>query len=193
MKHAIWRLTTIAVVLAIATACGGKKPPVTTPGPPPFPAPPAPADPNPVVPPPPQPTALPVPPESNPNVRPYDALSPDDINKKAILKPVFFLYDSDELDEASRKTLDANAQILKEYRAWVLTVEGHCDERGTPEYNLSLGDRRAQAAKNYLLSLGIGAERLKTVSYGKEFPFNPGHDEGAWQQNRRAQFMVTAK
>jgi peptidoglycan-associated lipoprotein len=193
MKHAIWRLTTIAVVLAVATACGGKKPPVTTPGPPPFPAPPAPADPNPVVPPPPQPTALPVPPETTPNARPYDALSPDDINKKAILKPVFFLYDSDELDEASRKTLDANAQILKEYRAWVLTVEGHCDERGTPEYNLSLGDRRAQAAKNYLLSLGIGAERLKTVSYGKEFPFNPGHDEGAWQQNRRAQFMVTAK
>ena len=193
MKDAFWRLTTIAAVLAIATACGGKKP-VPTPGPPPFPAPPAaPADPNPVVSTPPQPTALPVPPEANPNARPYDALSTDDINKKSILKPVFFVYDSDELDEPARKTLESNAQILKEYRAWVLTVEGHCDERGTPEYNLSLGDRRAQAAKNYLLSLGITADRLKTVSYGKEFPFNPGHDEGAWQQNRRAQFMVTAK
>ena len=73
----------------------------------------------------------------------------------------------------------------------MLTVEGHCDERGTPEYNLSLGDRRALAAKNYLLTLGIIADRLKTVSYGKEFPFNPGHDEASWTLNRRAQFMVT--
>jgi len=193
MKDALWRLTIIAAVLAIAAACGGKKPPVTKPGPDPFPSTSVPADPNPVVSPPPQPTALPVPPDANPNARPYDALSTDDINKKSILKPVFFALDSDELDEAGRKTLESNAQILKEYRAWVLTVEGHCDERGTPEYNLSLGDRRAQAAKNYLLSLGITADRLKTVSYGKEFPFNPGHDEGAWQQNRRAQFMVTAK
>jgi len=193
MKDAFWRLTIIAAVLAIAAACGGKKPPVTKPGPDPFPSTSVPADPNPVVSPPPQPTALPVPPDANPNARPYDALSTDDINKKSILKPVFFALDSDELDEAGRKTLESNAQILKEYRAWVLTVEGHCDERGTPEYNLSLGDRRAQAAKNYLLSLGITADRMKTVSYGKEFPFNPGHDEGAWQQNRRAQFMVTAK
>ena len=193
MKDAFWRLTIIAAVLAIAAACGGKKPPVTKPGPDPFPSTSVPADPNPVVSPPPQPTALPVPPDANPNARPYDALSTDDINKKSILKPVFFAYDSDELDEAGRKTLESNAQILKEYRAWVLTVEGHCDERGTPEYNLSLGDRRAQAAKNYLLSLGITADRMKTVSYGKEFPFNPGHEEGAWQQNRRAQFMVTAK
>jgi peptidoglycan-associated lipoprotein len=193
MKDASWRLTIIAAVLAIATACGGKKPPVTKPGPDPFPSTSVPADPNPVVSTPPPPTALPVPPDANPNARPYDALSTDDINKKSILKPVFFSYDSDELDEPARKTLESNAQILKEYRAWVLTVEGHCDERGTPEYNLSLGDRRAQAAKNYLLSLGITADRLKTVSYGKEFPFNPGHEEGAWQQNRRAQFMVTAK
>jgi peptidoglycan-associated lipoprotein len=193
MKDAFWRLTIIAAVLAIAAACGGKKPPVTKPGPDPFPSTSVPADPNPVVSPPPQPTALPVPPDANPNARPYDALSTDDINKKSILKPVFFALDSDELDEAGRKTLESNAQILKEYRAWVLTVEGHCDERGTPEYNLSLGDRRAQAAKNYLLSLGITADRMKTVSYGKEFPFNPGHDEDAWQQNRRAQFMVTAK
>jgi len=193
MKDAFWRLTIIAAVLAIAAACGGKKPPVTKPGPDPFPSTSVPADPNPVVSTPPPPTALPVPPDANPNARPYDALSTDDINKKSILKPVFFALDSDELDEAGRKTLESNAQILKEYRAWVLTVEGHCDERGTPEYNLSLGDRRAQAAKNYLLSLGITADRMKTVSYGKEFPFNPGHDEDAWQQNRRAQFMVTAK
>jgi peptidoglycan-associated lipoprotein len=186
------RLTIAAAVLAVCAACGGKKPPTTAPPPPnPFPAT-APADTTPVSTPRP-PDALPVPPDVNPNTRPYDNLSPDDINKQSILKPVFFAYDSDEIDEAGRKTLEGNAQILKDYKGWVLTVEGHCDERGTPEYNLSLGDRRAQAAKNYLLSLGINADRLKTVSYGKEFPFNPGHDESSWTQNRRAQFMVTAK
>ena len=189
MRHAVSRLTIAAVVLAITAACGGKKPPTTNPnGPAPFPAPPVNTTPPP---PPPPPDPLPVPPEVNPTTRPYDNLAPDDINKQLILKPVFFAYDSDEIDEAARKTLEANAQILKDYRTWVLTVEGHCDERGTPEYNLSLGDRRALAAKNYLQTLGINADRLKTVSYGKEFPFNPGHDESAWTLNRRAQFMVT--
>jgi peptidoglycan-associated lipoprotein len=72
-------------------------------------------------------------------------------------------------------------------------VEGHCDERGTAEYNLALGDRRAAAAVAYLRSLGITADRLKTVSYGKEFPFDPGHDEAAWSQNRRAHFVITGK
>jgi peptidoglycan-associated lipoprotein len=191
MRHVFSRLTIAAAVLAITAACGGKKPPTTVPpsnGPDPFPTssgstPPVTSTPT--------PDPLPVPPDVNPTARPYDNLSPDDINKQAILKPVFFAYDSDELDEAARKTLEANALVLKEYRAWVLTVEGHCDERGTPEYNLSLGDRRALAAKNYLMTLGVTAERLKTVSYGKEFPFNPGHDEASWTLNRRAQFMVT--
>ena len=191
MRHVFSRLTIAAAVLAISAACGGKKPPTPVPpsnGPDPFPTSSGSSTPtsNPI-----PPDPLPVPPDVNPTARPYDNLSPDDINKQAILKPVFFAYDSDEIDEAGRKTLEANAGILKEYRAWVLTVEGHCDERGTPEYNLSLGDRRAQAAKNYLLTLGITADRLKTVSYGKEFPFNPGHDESSWIQNRRAQFMVT--
>jgi peptidoglycan-associated lipoprotein len=190
MRHVFSRLTIAAAVLAITAACGGKKPPTTVPpsnGPDPFPT----SSGSAPVTSTPTPDPLPVPPDVNPTTRPYDNLSPDDINKQAILKPVFFAYDSDELDEAARKTLEANAQVLKEYRTWVLTVEGHCDERGTPEYNLSLGDRRAQAAKNYLLTLGVTADRLKTVSYGKEFPFNPGHDESSWTQNRRAQFMVT--
>ena len=79
---------------------------------------------------------------------------------------------------------DANLTVI---------VEGHCDERGTAEYNLALGERRAVAARAYLVSLGIAAERLRTVSYGKEFPFDPGHDEAAWAKNRRAHFVVTAK
>ena len=74
-----------------------------------------------------------------------------------------------------------------------MTVEGHCDERGTAEYNLALGERRAIAARAYLVSLGIPADRLRTVSYGKEFPFDPGQDEAAFSKNRRAHFVITAK
>jgi peptidoglycan-associated lipoprotein len=82
---------------------------------------------------------------------------------------------------------------VRQNSSWIVTVEGHCDERGTAEYNLALGDRRATAAVAYLRSLGIPADRLKTVSYGKEFPFDPGHDETAWAKNRRAHFVITAK
>jgi peptidoglycan-associated lipoprotein len=83
--------------------------------------------------------------------------------------------------------------VMKKYSTWVVTIEGHADERGTAEYNLALGERRALAARNYLVSLGVPAERLRTVSYGKEFPFEPGHDEGSWSKNRRAHFVVTSK
>ncbi len=89
--------------------------------------------------------------------------------------------------------LQGNAEVLKKYPSWQVTIEGHCDERGTAEYNLALGERRAVSARTYLVSLGIPADRIKTVSYGKEFPFDPGHDESAWSKNRRAHFVVTAK
>jgi peptidoglycan-associated lipoprotein len=75
----------------------------------------------------------------------------------------------------------------------VITVEGHADERGTAEYNLALGERRAVAVKTYLVSLGVAPDRVRTVSYGKEFPFDPGHDEAAWAKNRRAHFVITSK
>jgi peptidoglycan-associated lipoprotein len=89
--------------------------------------------------------------------------------------------------------LQANADLLRRYATWQISIEGHCDERGTAEYNLALGERRAVAARNYLVSLGIPADRVKIVSYGKEFPFDPGHSEEAWAKNRRAHFVVTAK
>jgi peptidoglycan-associated lipoprotein len=89
--------------------------------------------------------------------------------------------------------LNANAEIMKKYPTWVITIEGHADERGTAEYNLALGERRALAARNYLVSLGIPADRLRTVSYGKEFPFDPGRTEEAFAKNRRAHFVVTSK
>ena len=113
--------------------------------------------------------------------------------EKAGLSAVFFPLDSFEVDGPGQQALSTNAGILKKYPTWVITIEGHCDERGTAEYNLALGEKRALAAKTYLVSLGVPADRLRTVSYGKEFPFDPGHDEGAWLKNRRAHFVVTSK
>jgi peptidoglycan-associated lipoprotein len=117
----------------------------------------------------------------------------DDLNRESPLKPVFFALDSADLDAAGRAVTTANADVLKRFSTWVVTVEGHCDERGTPEYNLALGERRAAAVKAYLTSLGIPAARIRTVSYGKEFPFNPGHTEEAWALNRRGHLVITSQ
>ncbi|MCC7417223.1 MAG: peptidoglycan-associated lipoprotein Pal [Acidobacteria bacterium] len=117
----------------------------------------------------------------------------DDLNRSSPLGPVFFELDSSEINAAGQRVLDANAAALKRYPSWVVTIEGHCDERGTAEYNLALGERRAVSARAYLVSLGISPDRLRTVSYGKEFPFDPGHDDAAYARNRRAHFVITAK
>jgi peptidoglycan-associated lipoprotein len=181
----------IALLMALAVgACGGKKPPLTRPIPPPPP----PSSSTNRPPSPPEPIAEPtiVPPEP---VR-DDAItsaSIDDLNRNSPLKPVFFEYDSSELTGDAQTVLNANAATLKRYPTWTVTIEGHCDERGTAEYNLALGERRAVTARAYLVSLGVSADRLRIVSYGKEFPFEPGHDEGAFSKNRRAHFVITAK
>jgi peptidoglycan-associated lipoprotein len=104
------------------------------------------------------------------------------------LETVYFDYDSFTLTAAARAVLERNARWLKENPAVTVTIEGHCDERGSDEYNLALGERRAQAVRNYLAALGVGAERLATVSYGEERPAVAGHDESAWTKNRRAAF-----
>jgi peptidoglycan-associated lipoprotein len=117
----------------------------------------------------------------------------DDLNRDSPLKPVFFGLDSADLDSDGQAIAQANAELLKRYPSWAITIEGHCDERGTAEYNLALGERRAVAVKTYLVSLGISPDRLRTVSYGKEFPFDPAHTEGAWSKNRRGHFVITAK
>jgi peptidoglycan-associated lipoprotein len=180
-----------AFVLAVGvSACAKKQPPIARPLPPPPPsagtttAPPEPAapisEPEPAAP---QPVA-------------EDAIasgSIDEINRNSPLKPVFFGFDESEVDAAGQRVLESNAEVLKKYPGWQISIEGHADERGTAEYNLALGERRAVAARNYLVSLGVAADRVKTVSYGKEFPFDPGHNEQAWSKNRRAHFVVTAK
>lgn len=185
-------LAALAMMLT-AVACGGNKPPVARPTPPPPPpseaivaAPRPPAPPEPAR----EPTV--VPPEP---VRPdtITSASLDDLNRSAPLRPVFFDYDSSELTPAGQAALDENAATLKRNSSWTITIEGHCDERGTAEYNLALGERRSVTARTYLASLGIAADRLRTISYGKEFPFDPGHDESAFAKNRRAHFVITAK
>ena len=98
---------------------------------------------------------------------------------------VFFDYDSYEIRQDAQDTLKKQATWLQQYRQYTVTIEGHCDERGTREYNLALGERRANAVKNYLVALGVDANRVQTISYGKERPENPGHDEVAFSQNRR--------
>ena len=117
----------------------------------------------------------------------------DELNRESPFQPAFFDYDSADLTPEAQKSLDADAAIMGKYPTWIVTIEGHTDERGTAEYNLALGERRAAAARVYLVSLGVGASRLRTVSYGKEFPFDPGHDDSAWSKNRRAHFVITAK
>jgi peptidoglycan-associated lipoprotein len=185
-----------AVVLALAVlagACHKNKPPVARPVPPPTASttntapPPTPAPPTPA------PDTTPIPKEPAITEDPIASADLDTINKNSPLQPALFALDSYEVDATNKQTLDADAAILKKYPSWVITIEGHCDERGTAEYNLALGEKRALAAKTYLVSLGIPADRLRTVSYGKEFPFDPGHDENAWSKNRRAHFVVTSK
>jgi peptidoglycan-associated lipoprotein len=183
----------VALLLAgFWAGCTRPQPPVVRPTPPP----PDTTTPAPARPPaPPEPVAepVPVPPEPLPAEGDLSARNLDELNRDSPLQPVFFGYNSAEVDAAARTTLDADALVLKRYGAWAITIEGHCDERGTAEYNLALGERRALAARTYLVSIGIPADRLKTVSYGKEFPFDPAHTEDAWSTNRRAHFVITAK
>ncbi len=106
------------------------------------------------------------------------------------VKDVFFDLDKAELRGDSRDVLTKDAEFLRSYPDVHISIEGHCDERGSTEYNLALGQSRAQAAKNYLISLGISADRMETVSWGKERPFCTEHSEECWQQNRRDHFVL---
>lgn len=178
------------LVLGLLGACAKKQPPVARVTPPPPAAPPTatrpPSPPQPVA----EPTVVPPEPVAEDTMA---SRSLDELNRDSPFQPIFFEYDSAELTTPGQGVLNTNASILKKYASWVVTIEGHCDERGTAEYNLALGERRALAARNYLVSLGVSADRLRTVSYGKEFPFDAGHSEGAWAKNRRAHFVITAK
>jgi peptidoglycan-associated lipoprotein len=176
-----------AAVLALACAVAfvgcGKDPKPQPPAPPPA----APATPPPA----PPPTQAPA-----PVVNEYDrikAMSSDEIDRLGLLAEIHFDYDRSDIREADRAILSKNADVLKKFDFIRVTVEGHCDERGTVEYNLALGERRAKAAFDYLVSLGVPADRLKTVSYGKEVQLCQEANEQCWYRNRRARFTVSGK
>jgi peptidoglycan-associated lipoprotein len=184
------RLAAVVLAAAMIAACGKKQPPVARPAPPPDTTAPGAGQRTPT---PPEPVREAVVPPEPIRDDAIASSSLDDLNRNSPLKPLFFEYDSSEITEEGRSVLDANATLLKRYPTWAITIEGHCDERGTAEYNLALGERRAVTTRSYLVSLGIPGDRLRTVSYGKEFPFDPAHTESAYSKNRRAHFVITAK
>ena len=181
-----------ALVVAIALSAAGcaKKAPAPAPPPPPPPAP------APVVPPP--PPAPPAPPPAAPAAplteeELFARKTAAELNAEKPLGDVFFALDQSTLQDDGRAALQKNADWLRKWGSTKITLEGHCDSRGTTEYNLALGDRRAQAAKAYLVSLGISADRILTISKGKESPFCTEEAESCWSQNRRGHFVITAK
>ena len=175
------------MVCALATGACGKKQPPATPQPP---APPVPTQPTtPPTPPPPAP-----PPPSTPAPQPTvteDTL--DSLTKSGVLKPVYFLYDSTTLTEEARAILLKNAEYLKGRPTAKVVVEGHADSRGTNEYNLALTDRRASVVRDYVVSLGITADRVVAVAKGEEQPFCREETEACWALNRVGYFVFTAK
>ena len=183
MRRTLGLLSVVALV-ALGTAC--KKPaPATAPEVRPTPAPST--APQVVAP---EPTPFP----SRGDDQKVEQL-PNDVkvlNERGYLKDVFYEFDKADIREDQRDALAADADWLKKHTGIKFRVEGHCDERGTREYNMALGERRATASRDYLASLGVEGNRMETVSYGKERPFDPGHDESAWAKNRRAHFVITA-
>ena len=116
-----------------------------------------------------------------------------EVFESSLLKPIFFDFDKYDIRPADTEILKGNSALLKKFPNMKIQIEGHCDERGTNEYNLALGERRANSTKKYLTSLGITADRVSTISYGEEKALDPGHNEEAWTKNRRANFLITAK
>jgi peptidoglycan-associated lipoprotein len=109
------------------------------------------------------------------------------------LQPIYFDFDKYDLRPGDRETLNLNAMVLKDNSAVRIRIEGNCDERGTVEYNLALGERRASAARDYLINLGIDSDRISIISYGKERPKYSGHNEEAWSKNRRDDFIIVSQ
>jgi peptidoglycan-associated lipoprotein len=163
------------------------------PQPPPAPAPPAPPPATTPTPPPPPPPPTPAPTPAPTEEEIFKSKSLDQLNSEKPLGDVFFAYDATDLTDQSRATLQKDVEWLKKWTTTKVMVEGHADSRGTNEYNLALGERRADAVRDYLVSLGVPTERITIVSKGEEQPFCTEDNETCWQQNRRGHFIVTAK
>jgi peptidoglycan-associated lipoprotein len=181
----------VAVAASLAAGCGGKKRPAAV-----STAPPSTSDAGGRT----LPTEVPAPVETGPDVSSLGAetargedftISNPDTGEGGPLEDIHFEYDSANLTDQARSMLEKHALWLQSHRDAKVLVEGHCDERGTVEYNLALGEKRARAARDYLANLGVGSERLRTTSYGKERPLGAGSTEAAWAANRRAHFNVS--
>lgn len=171
-------LVIVMSVLALAVAVGGCRK--------------GPAEKPPVVAPEPAPVVKTFEPEVKPAPMPEPELMPEmaPVMKAVELGDVFFAFDKFNLTQESRNTLAENAEILLDNPDRMILIEGHCDERGTREYNLALGERRANSAEKYLVSLGVPASSIQTKTFGEDRPFAKGHNEAAWAKNRRAHFVV---
>jgi peptidoglycan-associated lipoprotein len=184
-------MTVIALSTALAVAGCAKKVPPPAPAPPP----PAPAAPAPPPPPPTPPPPRPVPPPPAPLTEDqiFAQKTLDQLNAEKPLGDVFFDLDESTIRDDAKGALQRNADWMKRWTSTVITVEGHCDSRGSSEYNLALGTRRANAVKDYLVSLGVSGGRVTVISKGKEQPFCSTEEESCWSQNRRGHFIITAK
>jgi len=181
----------LAVAASLAAGCGGKKrPPAVSTAPPPSGEPAGRS----------LPTEVPPAGEPGPDVRTLggeaargEDFTPSDAetSEGGPLEDIHFEYDSPSLTDQARSVLEKHALWLQNHRGAKVLVEGHCDERGTVEYNLALGEKRARAARDYLASLGVAPDRLRTSSYGKERPLDTGSNEASWAANRRAHFTVS--
>jgi peptidoglycan-associated lipoprotein len=176
MRPVLSNVTLVALILTfLFVGCAKEEPPPPT----------AEAQPRPAAPPPPPPAPVPTPPPG------------PSISQQAFQEfqnqDIYFDFDKYDLRTDARTTLDRKASFLNQNSSVRVQVEGHCDERGTNEYNMALGERRANAAKQYLTTAGISAGRLSTISYGEERPLDPGHTEAAWARNRRAHFVITGQ
>jgi peptidoglycan-associated lipoprotein len=166
LKRLMWAAALVALV-AVA-GCGGKKAVEPTPG-----------------------SETSAPPVEEPQEQPVEETrTPSEEVSPASLSDAFFDFDSYTLTSEAKGTLESNARELKRVTTATVTIEGHCDERGTKAYNLALGEKRANAAREFLVALGVSGSRITIVSYGKERPFDAGHDETAWAKNRRAHFVL---
>ncbi len=185
------RPAALLLVMGVGIAACAKKEPAIAPPPPEITLPAAPAAPPP---PPPAPAPAPTPaPAPLTEEQIFAQKSLDQLNSERPLGDVFFALDQASIGDEGRGNLQKNADWMKRWTGTRITVEGHCDERGTPEYNLALGERRATAVREYLQSLGIARDRVSVVSKGKEAPFCNESNENCWQQNRRGHFVITAK
>jgi peptidoglycan-associated lipoprotein len=184
-------LLTLCVVISVGAAACGKKAPETTPAPPPPPAA-APAAP-PAPPAPPAPTPAPAAPRALTEEEIFAGKTLADLNAERPLGDVYFDLDEAVIRDDGRAPLQKNAEWMKRWGSTRIMVEGHADERGSAEYNLALGERRASAVRAYLVNLGIPENRITITSKGKEAPFCTESGESCWQQNRRGHFIVTAK